>query len=128
MNTGMSSLTSTAQYRHSVASYWGVQPNVLNQKILVRGHKMEELTPEQKKLQEEIRKKVDILRFVRTHVRLAGIVVQFAGIFAHNTTVSIVGLLIFVMSYAASVGIMEDINLLIWDRPDEQKKEEEIEE
>jgi len=86
---------------------------------------MEELTPAQRRIQreiqEEIQKKVGILKFVRTYVRLAGLAVQFAGLFLNISLVTFIG---FFLSYAVSVGIMEDINLLIWDKSDEQKNEE----
>lgn len=83
----------------------------------------EQLTPEELALHKEIRKKVDILKFVRKHVRLAGVVVAFAGSWAHNTTLFVAGLVIYAVSYTASIGLMEDINILIWDRPDEPKEE-----
>lgn len=89
---------------------------------------MSELTPEQKLVQQEIQKKVDFLKFVRRHVRWAGIAVQVVGIFAHSSTLMIFGTLVFIFSYMWSVGIMEEINMLIWDRSeDEQTKEPEDE-
>lgn len=89
---------------------------------------MEELTEDQKRIQKEIQRKVDLLKFFRTHVRLAGLVVGVAGVFAHAPLLVWVGLAIYVGSYTGSIGVMEDINILIWDRPDEQKNEEETKE
>lgn len=85
---------------------------------------MEELTPPQRKLQEEIQKRVRTLKFIRSHVRWAGIVAQFAGIFLHNTAVMLLGTFVFLSTYMITASIMEDITILVWDRPDEPKNEE----
>lgn len=89
---------------------------------------MSELTPEQKLIQEAIQKKVDYLKFFRRHVRWAGIVVQLVGIFTHTTVLTIVGTLVFLWSYMGTISIMEEINLLIWDRSEDESKTEPEEE
>lgn len=85
---------------------------------------MEELTPAQKLLQEVIRKRVGTLKFFRTHVRWAGIATQLVGILLGNNSVLLLGTLVFLFTYMVTTGIMEDINILVWDKSDDKKEED----
>ena len=73
---------------------------------------------------EVIQQKVKTLKFVRTHVRWAGIVTQFVGIFLSSTPVMLVGTLVFLLSYMISTNIIEEITVLVWDKADEKEEDE----
>ncbi len=123
MNTVSSLKASMGPNLYSGVYFLVAQQNVQNQKILELERNMEELTPEQKLLQEAIRSRVKTLKFFRTHLRWAGIVAQLVGVLLSNTAVLLLGTLVFLFSYMVTVGIMEDINLLIWDQNDEKKED-----
>lgn len=72
---------------------------------------------------EVIQQKVKTLKFVRTHVRWAGIVAQLVGIFLSNTPVMLVGTLVFLLSYLMSMGIIEEITVLVWEKADEKEED-----
>ena len=66
-----------------------------------------------------------MLRFVRTHVRWGGIILEVAGLLIPNMTVFWVGVFIFALSYLWSHSIMEEMYLHIEDSANAEKKEDE---
>lgn len=73
---------------------------------------------------EVIQTKVNTLKFIRTHVRWAGIVAQLVGFALSNTIVMIIGTFVFFLSYLASANIIEEITVLVWEKADEEKNED----
>lgn len=64
-----------------------------------------------------------MLRFVRTQVRWAGIVVQIVGVTLHNNPLLWFGTIIFLGSYLWAHSIMEEMWLNIEDAANAKKEE-----
>ncbi len=56
-----------------------------------------------------------MLRFVRTHVRWAGVLTQITGLILSHNTIFWIGTLIFAFSYVWTVAIMEEMWLKLED-------------